>query len=80
MLVSNMLGESEQPLIFFGDTVEDQERKMEELEEAEEVEALEYLNLLRLYMAVFFNDFQLAEECLAKLSDDIDGIWTPWYV
>jgi hypothetical protein len=31
-----------------------------------------------LYAAIFFNDFELAEKCLAKLSDDIEGIWIPW--
>lgn len=80
MLVSNMLGETEKPLIFFGDTLEEQENRIEELVEAEQPEAMEYLNFLRLYMAIFFHDYDLAEECLAKLSDEVDGIWIPWYV
>jgi hypothetical protein len=80
MLASNMLGESEHPLIFFGDTLDEQQKQIEELEENGEAEALEYLNFLRVYMAIFFNDFELAEECLAKLSDEPDGIWIPWYV
>ncbi|KAG7343466.1 multi-sensor signal transduction multi-kinase [Nitzschia inconspicua] len=78
IFVSNMLGESEKPLIFFGETVEEEGRKIAELEQANETEALEYLNFLRLYMAVFFHENDMAEECLAKLSDDIDGIWIPW--
>jgi hypothetical protein len=75
-----MLGESEKPLMFFGETVEGEEKEIERLEISEDSEALEFLNFLRLYAAIFFNDFELAEKCLAKLSDEVDGIWIPWYV
>ena len=78
--VANMLGETDQPLIFFGDTVEEQEQYIGQLQDSGEFEALDYLTFVRLYMAIFFNDFDLAEECLTQLSDDIDGVWIPWYV
>jgi hypothetical protein len=80
LLVSNFMGESEKPLVFFGDTLQVQEEQLAELEEAEEIEALQYVHFLRLYAAIFFNDFELAEECLTKLSNDIEGVWIPWYV
>jgi hypothetical protein len=76
--VSNMLGENDKPLIFFGDTIEEQDQYIEQLRESGEVEALDYLTFVRLYTAIFLNDFDLAEECLNELSDDIDGVWIPW--
>ena len=78
LLVSNMLGESEKPLIFFGDSLEEQEQRISELEEAGEAEALQYLYFLKLYLAIFFHEFELAEECLSKLSEEIEGVWMPW--
>jgi hypothetical protein len=76
--VANMLGETDQPLIFFGDTIEDQQLYIEKMQESGELEALDYFNFVRLYTAMFFNDFDLAEECLRLLSDDIEGVWIPW--
>jgi predicted ATPase len=78
LFVSNMLGESENPLVFFGDTLESEEKEIKRLEYSDDTDALEFLNFLRLYVAIFFNDFELAEKCLAKLSDEVDGIWIPW--
>jgi hypothetical protein len=78
LFVSNMPGESEKPLLFFGDKLEDEEKEIERLEAAEDSEALEFLNFVRLNMGIFFNDFELAERCLGKLSDEVDGNWIPW--
>jgi predicted ATPase len=80
LFVSNMLAESENPLIFFGDTLEEQEEHIDELEEAGETEALEYLNFLRLYMAIFFNDMAMADDCLSKLPAEVEGAWIPWVI
>jgi hypothetical protein len=78
LFVSNMLGKSEKPFVYFGSTPENEEMEIEILQDSEDAEASEFFNFLRLYAAIFFNDFELAEKCLAKLSDDIEGIWIPW--
>jgi predicted ATPase len=79
-VVANMLGESANPLIFFGDTIEQENTKIQEWEAAGEHEALHYFYFLRLFMAFFFHDAEVAEACLEKLTKAAEGVWIPWMV
>ena len=78
--VANMLGETVHPLLFFGDTIEQQETQIQQWEEEGKTEALYYFNFLRLYVAFFFHDYEIAEECLANLTKPAEGVWIPWMV
>lgn len=76
--VSNLLGESSYPLIFFGATLAQQDEKMDELRDNGYPQAVEYFFLLRLYLAFFFQDLEVMEECFERLPDPVQGVWIPW--
>jgi len=79
-VVANLLGESLYPLLFFGDTVDQQETKVAEMEEAGMDAALDYYYFMRLYVAFFFHEYEIMEECLEVLRAPSEGVWVPWAV
>lgn len=77
-MVANLLGESSDPYLFLGDTVDEQEVAIREMQESGMTAALQYMNFLRLYVAIFFHNYDLADQCLDLLTEEIEGVWIPW--
>lgn len=78
-VVLNLMTETENPLVFFGDTLDEQNTVMADLQQKGETEASEYFNFMRLFMAIFFHDYQLAQHSFANLEQVPEGVWIPWY-
>jgi predicted ATPase len=76
--VSNLMGETATPLIFFGQTLGQQDTKIEEFRKARLPQAIEYLYLLRLFIAFFFHNVEVMEECFEQLESPAVGVWIPW--
>eukprot|EP00980_Cylindrotheca_fusiformis_P003529 scaffold783_cov118-Cylindrotheca_fusiformis.AAC.15 len=78
-LVSNLMGETESPLVFFGTEVSEEEDVLAEMQMAGETQGLEYFYFVQLFIACFFHDMGLAETCLGKLSRPPEGLWLTWH-
>lgn len=78
-LVSNLMGETESPLVFFGSEVSEEEDVLAEMAMAGEFQGLEYFHFVQLFIACFFHDMGLAETCLGKLRRPPEGLWLTWY-
>lgn len=76
--VANMLDDTESPLVFFGDTLDQQNSKLAEMEESDQQDAIECVHLMTLFRAFFFHDMESAEDCLTKLETP-QGVWIPWF-
>lgn len=76
--VSNLMGETDSPLLFFGATLTEQEAKLEELEDAGLGDAVDYSNFLRLFIAFFFHDFDVMHDAFEALHKPASGVWIPW--
>jgi hypothetical protein len=77
-VVANLMGGTEFPLVFFGDTLEQQSTALVELNRLDDNKALEYFNFMRLFMAIFFHDFDLAQDCFSNLEQSPEGVWVLW--
>jgi len=78
--VANLMGETANPLFFFGDTVDRQEKQLEYWKKQGQMDALEYFHWLRCYISFFFHDIEIMEESLEALTQKSSGIWVPWRV
>ena len=79
-VVSNLLGQTANPLMFFGDAIEQEETQIKAWEDAGEKDALEYFYFLRLFVAFFFHDVDVAVTCLERITKAPEGVWIPWLV
>jgi predicted ATPase len=78
-LVSNFMGETDSPLVFFGSGVSEEEEVVAEMERAGEFQGLEYFHFVQLFISCFFHDMGLAETCLGKLRRPPEGVWLTWH-
>jgi len=71
-------GESHNPTTFFGDTLAQQEDKLNEFQNAGLQRAVDYCHLLRLFVAFFFHDYEVMQESINNLTRPVSGVWVPW--
>jgi predicted ATPase len=76
-LISMMVTKPE-PLILLGDTEEDQNKQIREWEDGKHAEALQQYYFLRMFVAIYFNNMEVAEKMRQKFSKPIDGVWIPY--
>jgi len=80
-LVSNLLGETSDPFIFYGNSIEDQNSRIDQLEKAGENDAVQLLHILILFNAIFFHNLELSKSCLEKITkENVMSIWKPWII
>lgn len=80
-LVDNLVGETQEPLLFLGSTEEEEKEELDAMaNDPKEMEALQHLYFLKLYVAIFFHDYKMAEDCLSRLPAQVEGVWVPWVV
>jgi predicted ATPase len=70
-LISMMVNKPD-PLILFGDTEEDQNKQIREWEDGKQAEALQHYYFLRMFVAIYFNNMEVAEKMRQKFSKPID--------
>ena len=79
--VENLLGETSDPFIFYGTTIEDQNLRIRQLEEDGENDAIQLLYFLILFNAIFFHNHELAKSCLENIvEEEVISIWKPWVI
>ncbi len=79
--VSNLMGETSDPFIFYGNSIEDQNSRIEQLEKAGENDAVQLLYILILFNAIFFHNLELSKSCLGKIAkENVLSIWKPWII
>jgi hypothetical protein len=80
-LVANLLGETSDPFLFYGNTIEDQNSRILQMEEAGENDAVQLLYFLILFNSVFFHNHELSKSCLEKIvKKKVISIWKPWII
>ena len=79
-VVANLLGETANPLLFFGETIEQQNLQLQEMIDAGMQRALDYFYFMRTYVAFFFHQYDIMEECLEIMKTPSEGVWIPWAV
>ncbi|CAJ1955151.1 unnamed protein product [Cylindrotheca closterium] len=79
-LITNLMGETESPLVFFGDDVSEEDEFIAELESGGDAKAaLDYFYFMQLFIASLFNDADMVQLCLSKIQRPPDGIWSSYY-
>jgi len=80
-LVANLLGETSNPFLFIGYTIEDQKLRIRQMEEAGENDAVQFTHFLILFTAIFFHQHELSKSCLEKIIEEkVISIWKPWII
>jgi len=80
-LVTNLLGETSDPFLFYGNTIEDQNSRIRQMEEAGENDAVQLMHLLILFTSIFFHNHELSRSCLGKIvKKKVSSIWKPWII
>ena len=80
-LVANLLGETSNPFLFYGNTIEDQNTRIQMMEEAGENDAVQLMHFLVLFISIFFHNHELSKSCLEKIvKEKVISIWRPWLV
>eukprot|EP00535_Pseudo-nitzschia_heimii_P011070 CAMPEP_0197200392 /NCGR_PEP_ID=MMETSP1423-20130617/34370_1 /TAXON_ID=476441 /ORGANISM="Pseudo-nitzschia heimii, Strain UNC1101" /LENGTH=1460 /DNA_ID=CAMNT_0042654271 /DNA_START=91 /DNA_END=4473 /DNA_ORIENTATION=- len=77
--VSNMLGETSDPFLMVGNTIEDHDLRIQEMRDAGEIDAIELIHFLLLFTSIFFHNHELCKSCLEKIDKEkVLLIWKPW--
>ena len=78
-LVSNLLGETSDPFLFFGNTVEDHNLRIQEMKDAGQNDAIQLMYFLLLFASVFFHNHEFCKSCLENIDKaKVILIWKPW--
>ncbi len=77
--VSNLLGETSDPFVLYGNTIEDQNARINQMEKAGENDAVQLMHFLVLFNSVLFHNLELSKSCLEKIKmQNVVSIWKPW--
>ena len=77
--VSNLLGETSDPFVLYGNTIEDQNARIDQMEKAGENDAVQLMHFLILFNSVLFHNPELSKSCLEKIKkENVSSIWKPW--
>jgi len=80
-LVANLLGETSDPFLFYGNTIEDQNLRILQMEKAGENDAVQLMYFLILFNSIFFHNHELSKSCLEKIvKKNVISIWKPWII
>jgi len=78
-LVANLLGETPDPFLFYGNTIEDQDSRIQQMEKEGEHDAVQLMHFLRLFNSIFFHNHELSRYCLENIVEQkVMPIWRPW--
>jgi len=78
-LITNLMGETDSPLVFFGDDVAEEDEFIAELESLGDPKALDSFYFMQLFIGSFFNDMNMVQLCLSKIQRPPDGVWLVWH-
>ena len=80
-LVANLLGETSDPFLFYGNNIEDQNSRIYQMEKTGENDAVQFMHFLILFNSIFFNNIDLSKSCLEKIvKEKVISIWKPWII
>jgi hypothetical protein len=80
-LVANLLGETSDPFLFYGNTIDDQNLRILQMEKAGENDAVQLMYFLILFNSIFFHNHELSKSCLEKIiKKNVISIWKPWII
>lgn len=80
-LVANLLGETSDPFLFYGNTIEDQNSRIDQMEKEGETDAVQFMHLLILFNSILFHNHDLSKSCLRKIvKNKAVSIWKPWLI
>jgi len=78
-LITNLMGETNSPLVFFGDEVSDEDEIVAAMESTGDTNALDYFYFMQLFIACFFNDVDMTQMSLSKIQRPPEGVWLCWH-
>ena len=78
-MVHNLVDEDlENPFLFFGEDIDEQNQIVKEWEDGRVTHAVEEFYFLSMVMAIFFQDYEAAEEMQMMFTKEADGVWIPF--
>jgi hypothetical protein len=78
LMVMNLMGQSGDPIIFFGESAEEQTAIVRAWEGDGEQQRLELFYFLRMIVACFMNEMVVADRMRRKLLEKAEGVWIPY--
>ena len=78
-MVQNLVDEDlENPFLFFGEDIDEQNEIVKEWEDGRCPQAVEEFYFLSMVMAIFFQDYEAAAEMQMMFTKEADGVWIPY--
>lgn len=79
--VQNMLGETLDPFLFYGNTIEEQNARIQRMQDSGEDDAVQLMHFLTLFVSILFHNHELSKTCLENIVEEkVMPIWKPWII
>ncbi len=77
--VQNMLGETLDPFLFYGNSIEEQSTRIQRLQDSGEDDAVQLMHFFTLFVSILFHNHELSKSCLENIVEKkVISIWKPW--